>query len=364
MKKWFIEHKKQIILSLAGTLLPVLIGLLLWGRLPEQMVTHFGADAVPDGTSAKAFAVFVLPLVMAALDLLALVFTALDPGHRNQNKKALGMVFWIMPAISISVCGMMYAIALGKTAHPVMILPVMLGGLFVGIGNYMPKVKQNTTLGIKIYWTLHNEENWNKTHRFAGKCWVVGGVLMMLTAVLPTDWILALMLLALVPLLGLPIGYSYRIYREHKAQGIDYAAPPATKAQKRIRILVVVLVLALVAGLSVVMFTGDITYTCGEASMHIEASFSADMDVAYVDMEEIRLEEDFDIGSRTMGFGSARLSMGLFENRQLGSYTLYAYNSCDSMVLIRSGDEYLAFNARTEEETLALYEALLEKVGR
>ena len=117
MKKWFIQHKKQIILSLAGTLLSAVIGLLLWGRLPERMVTHFGADAVPDGTSAKAFAVFVLPLIMAALDLLALVFTALDPGHRNQNKKALGMVFWIMPVLSVSVCGMMYAIALGKTAQ-------------------------------------------------------------------------------------------------------------------------------------------------------------------------------------------------------------------------------------------------------
>lgn len=364
MKKWFIEHKKQIILSLAGTLLPALIGLLLWGRLPEQMVTHFGADAVPDGTSAKAFAVFVLPLVMAALDLLALAFTALDPGHRNQNKKALGMIFWIMPAISISVCGMMYAIALGKTAHPMMILPVMLGGLFVGIGNYLPKVKQNTTLGIKIYWTLHNEENWNKTHRFAGKCWVVGGVLMMLTAVLPTDWMLALMLLALVPLLGLPIGYSYRIYREHKVQGIDYAAPPATKEQKRIRILVVVLVLAVLIGVGVLMFTGDVTCTLGEDALTVESSFANGLALPYGEIDEIQFREDFDKGSRTMGFGSARLSLGVFESEEFPVYTLYAYNSCDAAVLIRSGQKWLAVNAKTAEETLALYEALLEKVGR
>ncbi|MBR6826072.1 MAG: hypothetical protein IKM59_05945 [Oscillospiraceae bacterium] len=55
--------------------------------------------------------------------------------------------------------------------------------------------------------------------------------------------------------------------------------------------------------------------------------------------------------------------MGAFENDEFKVYTLYSYNSCESMILIHSGDKVLAINAQTEAETLKLYETLLEKVG-
>lgn len=364
MKNWFLEHKKQVLLSLAGTLLPMVIGLILWNQLPDQMVTHFGADAVPDGTSGKAFAVFGLPAVMAALNLAALAITAADPGHRNQNKKALGMVFWIMPMISLTMTGVVYAIALGKSVDVLLVVPLLLGMLFVVMGNYMPKVKQNHTLGVKIYWTLNNEENWNKTHRFAGKCWVIGGLLMMLAAALPLPWMIPVMMIAIFLLAGAPIVYSYLIYRGHKAQGIEYAQPAETKQQKRNRLLVWVLILAILAAVAAMLFSGSITYTCGEETLRIESTAASGLEVAYQDLDSIELREEFDMGQRVMGYGSFRLSMGFFQNEELGDYTLYAYNSCESVILIRSGDKYLAINAKTPEETRALYETLLEKAGR
>lgn len=363
MKNWFLEHKKQVLLSLAGTFLPTLIGLILWNRLPELMVTHFGADAAPDGASGKAFAVFGLPAIMAALNLVALAITAADPGHKNQNKKALGVVFWIVPMISLTVCGMMYAVALGKNVDVMLILPLLMGVLFVAIGNYMPKVTRNKTLGVKIYWTLNNEENWNKTHRFAGKCWVIGGLLMLLTAALPLSWMLPVMLAAILLLAAAPAVYSYLIYRGHKAQGIEYTAPPATKQQKRNKILILVLILALLALLAALLFSGEITYTLGDDGLKIESTVASGLEVSYEEMDEIQLVEDFDKGVRAMGYGSFRLSMGFFQNEALGDYTLYAYNNCESVILIRSGEKYLAINARTEEETLAMYETLLEKLG-
>ena len=38
------------------------------------------------------------------------------------------------------------------------------GLLFMIIGNYLPKVKQNNTIGIRVVWTLQDEENWSATH--------------------------------------------------------------------------------------------------------------------------------------------------------------------------------------------------------
>ena len=68
-----------------------------------------------------------------------------------------------------SFYGIMYRAAFGKEFDLAFFMPAMLGVMFIFIGNYLPKVKQNRTLGIKISWALNNEENWNKTHRFGGK---------------------------------------------------------------------------------------------------------------------------------------------------------------------------------------------------
>ena len=43
------------------------------------------------------------------------------------------------------------------------------GTRFIVIGNYLPKIKQNNTIGIRIVLTLQDGENWNATHSFSGR---------------------------------------------------------------------------------------------------------------------------------------------------------------------------------------------------
>lgn len=364
MKTWLKECKWKIVLSTALTLLPMLIGLLLWNQLPDTITTHWGADGVADGFSGKAFAVFGLPAMMAGFNILCCLVTALDPKQAKQNKKAMGLVFWIMPIISACVCTFVYSAALGKTVDMFVLMPLLLGMMFVWIGNYLPKVQQNSTLGIKIYWTLYNEENWNKTHRLGGKVSVVGGIVTMLSALLPAQWMIAVMVAAMLAIVLVPMAYSYCIFRRHKAQGISYAAPAETKGQKTAKWVSLILVLAILAGTAVLMFTGDITYTCGSNGLQIEASYHEDLVVSYGEIDSIELRNDFDIGVRSMGFGSARLSMGNFRNDEFEMYTLYSYNSSDAMILVRSGEKVLAINCQTAEETEALYKILLTKCGK
>ena len=75
--------------------------------------------------------------------------------------------------------------------------------MFTIIGNYLPKARQNYTIGIKIPWTLANEENWNRTHRLAGYLWMACGILMIimcLTRFVPFEWLIGLFLImVLVP---------------------------------------------------------------------------------------------------------------------------------------------------------------------
>lgn len=360
MKNWILEHKKHIVLSLVGTLLPMVAGLLLWNQLPDTMVTHWGVSGA-DGISGKGFAVFGLPAILAALDLLALIVTAADPRQNGQNKKALGLIFWIMPLLSWSVCSTVFAVAMGKEVDILVILPLLMGMLFLVMGNYMPKVKQNSTLGIKISWTLRNEENWNKTHRLAGKLWVGGGLACMVTMLLPAEWMMGVILGVTLIMVAVPMIYSYSIYKKHTQQGIDYALPPERKSNITPVIVTAVMLAVTFTGVSVLLFTGDITYTPGESSMKIEATYEKTAEIPYAQMDAVEYRESFYPGARVWGFGSVKLSLGTFRNEEFGDYTIYAYNSCKSMIVIRSGNQYLAFNAETVEQTLELYHTLLDK---
>ena len=208
------KNKWKLIISSVIILIPIVAGLLIWNDLPEQIAVHWGSDGEPDGWSSKSFAVFGIPLILLALHWVCIFFTAHDPKNKEQNSKVFNMVLWITPIISLIVCGCSYVFALGNDINIGMIVCVIIGVTFVIVGNYMPKCKQNYTIGIKIPWTLQNEENWNKTHRFAGRLWVFGGLLLLATLLVPMDNIIYIVLPVTLLIALVPIIYSYAYYRK------------------------------------------------------------------------------------------------------------------------------------------------------
>lgn len=362
MKDNLKQNKWKILTSMLGSLLPMLIGVILWNKLPDNMMTHFGLDGTGDGTSSKAFAVFGLPAIIAAINGISIIAAVADPRQKDQSKKALGMVFWIMPIISIMCCGMMYSVALGKTVGVELLTPALLALMFLIFGNYLPKVKQNSTLGLKIKWTLCNEENWNLTHRFTGKVWFIGGIVMLIAMLLPTKWMIGVMLLDILAIVVLPLAYSYCIYKRHRQQGISYEVLPRTKQQKMVLILSLAAIGCILIFVLGLVFTGDITYTYTDSSLQVTNSYISGVELAYEDIDEIELRQNFDFGVRGYGFGSARLAMGVYQNDEFEAYTLYAYNSCETVVLVRAQGKVLVLNCGSAEETRILYDTLMTKV--
>ncbi|MBQ8869139.1 MAG: SdpI family protein [Oscillospiraceae bacterium] len=206
------QNKLKTVISTLAILLPIFVGLILWDKLPETIATHFGIDNNANGWSSKGFAVFGIPLVMAALHLFCLVVTSLDPKHKNIGKKPLGMVFWIIPSVSLVVMSVIYAMALGVNINVGFVCLLLIGALLVVMGNLLPKAKQNYTFGIKVPWALDDEDNWNKTHRLAGFCMVIAGLITLLTAFLQNPFIFFPVIAAA---LVVPIAYSYIHYKKH-----------------------------------------------------------------------------------------------------------------------------------------------------
>ena len=157
------KNLKVLIITSIIILLPMVAGLVLWNRLPEQIPFHWNAAGEVDGWASKGVAVFVPSAAMLALQWLCVLVTSTDPKKQNHPKKVVHLVFWLIPLITVFISALMYATALGGDVRVEMLMPILLGVVFIAIGNYMPKCKQNYTIGIKIPWTLASEENWNKT---------------------------------------------------------------------------------------------------------------------------------------------------------------------------------------------------------
>lgn len=207
------KNKWTLLISSIVILLPVVFGLIFWNDLPEQVVTHWGADGSADGWSSRACAVFRLPLFILAAHWICVLFTARDPRNSGQSRKVSGIVLWICPSTSLVAGIMVYANALGKPVESYSLAYLVVGLFLVIVGNYLPKCKQNSTIGIRVKWAMESEENWNATHRVCGKLWVIVGILMMVCACLPETLSVYVCLVLIAILSMVSMGYSYYYYK-------------------------------------------------------------------------------------------------------------------------------------------------------
>lgn len=358
------ENKFKVILSSAVILLPILFGLILWNQLPDTMATHWGADGRADGFSIKPLAVFGLPVTILAIHLFGLYFTGRDRKQKGQSKKALRIIFWIAPLISLFANGIVYAAALGKAFEFDLLMPVLCGLLFLLIGNYLPKIRQNRTLGIKVSWALHNEENWNKTHRLGGKVWVICGLAMLFSVFLPRAAMVTVTVCAMAAATVIPVVYSYCIYRKHRKEGVAYVRAPRSKAEKAAVGIIAGIVSALLLGAAVLIFTGKIALHFEDTSFRISATYWSDLEVDYSEIDSVSYREALDTGERVNGLGSLRLLSGNFQNEEFGRYTLYAYTGADAYVVLEIGEKTLVIGMKSSEETREIYRSLSERLEK
>ena len=203
-------NKRTLIVASVVTLLPILIGIYFWQQLPDVMATHVGTDSQANGYSSKAVAVFGFPLLCLAVLWIGAVVTANDPRKQNISPKLFTLGLWIAPLVSWLAAATIYYTNLGRAADVSFIGGLFMGALLIVIGNYLPKARQNYTIGIKLAWTLANEENWNRTHRMAGVLWIVGGVLLIALTLCraSSGWFVAVVAAIAV----IPCGYSFWLH--------------------------------------------------------------------------------------------------------------------------------------------------------
>ena len=294
------------------------------------------------------------------------VFVAIifyDNRNRQQNRKVIGMTIWIIPVITLLYNGIVRLVDMGADIENLFMAFIYYGTglMFMVIGNYLPKVKQNNTIGIRVIWTLQDEENWSATHRFSGKLWVASGVLCMLCGLFGESiaalvlYIVSIMAAAIVSIL-----YSYLFYKKKIAAGeklkIQYN-------KKTIVIYVIVSVFVVIFTIWT-LFWGGIDISFHDNDFTVEAQGWSDYTVDYEQIDSISYKENlFQNGNdrRTNGMGNLKYGMGNFRNDIYGDYIRYTHASCHSYVVMDIGGKILVVNGADDSETKRIYDTLIEK---
>jgi len=190
---------------------PAILAAFVYDKLPDEIAIHFDAAGNPNNYAPKFIAAFGLPLFLAIINFFVNFFISKDPKNENISSSMKFLTKWLIPLLSVVIMPVTLFKSMDADIPIDIIILSVVGLIIVLCGNYLPKCKQNYTVGIKLPWTLHSYENWNRTHRLSGKLWVLGGLLIILNSFIGLAWIM-IVIIALIIII--PVIYSYWLYKK------------------------------------------------------------------------------------------------------------------------------------------------------
>ena len=208
------EYKRTVLITSLLCLIPAFAGALLWNRLPASLPVHWNTAGQPDSFTSKPFAVFGVPCLILLVHLICARVTYIDPKRASVPMRILRLVLWICPVVSLIAALLTYSAAFNISIDVNMVVTVFVGLLLICIGNVLPETPPNYTIGIKLPWTLADEDNWHATHRLAGPLWILAGFLLLTTALLgllSANLLFAILMMIII----IPWIYSARLYKKN-----------------------------------------------------------------------------------------------------------------------------------------------------
>jgi len=204
----------QELLLIILTLLPLVIIFVYWNQLPQEVAIHYNIYGEANDWTSKNNLPYIFGGISLFLYLILLIVPMIDP--KKQVLK-MGNKFFIVKLIAITLVSLVLSLAVLASVKNLSfntLYPYILISFFIVFGNYLPAVKPNYFIGIRTPWTLENEIIWTKTHRFAGKLWVIGGVfILLITFFTPQSKMTMLTIIGTLALALIPTVHSYILYK-------------------------------------------------------------------------------------------------------------------------------------------------------
>lgn len=214
-----MNNRKKTNMIIAVITVAVLAAVMIaYPKMPDIIPVHWGKEGTVDGWGSKK-TIFAMWAIIAGINILMLFAEKYDP--KGENYKKFGKVFNVFRLCLTLFFAVLVIVMIITAFNPDAVdmnnlMFPMLGVLLIGMGNYMPKIKFNYTFGIKVPWTLASETVWNKTHRMAGPVWVIGGIVTMLSFLLPSTVTYVVMAAVIGVIIIVPTVYSYIEFNKEK----------------------------------------------------------------------------------------------------------------------------------------------------
>lgn len=196
---------KTLVITCIVCLLPIFLGLALWGDLPDSIAIHFNFYNEPDNFASKKFAVFGLPIMMAALQIVCCFINDINAHKYDRRIKLETVTKWIIPVMSIILQVITFGYSLGWNIDIRKAVAVIVGAIFLVTGNYLPKLDYINNYNV-------DSEKARKINRFIGFETVIMGILILITIFLPPI-ATAIWLFLLIPYTIISIIYGIKLGR-------------------------------------------------------------------------------------------------------------------------------------------------------
>ncbi|MFX3625045.1 MAG: SdpI family protein [Ectobacillus sp.] len=207
---------KHRIYPLILTLISIIMGIWAYYILPDTVPIHWNFKGEVDGYGSKLQVALIFPLMAVFMYVLLIALPKLDPRKENY-KKFQGSYHIIINAILtffVLIHGFVIASSAGYDMPISFIMPLAIGVLFIILGNYMPRVKQNYFVGFRTPWALQNEEVWRYTNRFGARMFMLAGILLAISAFLPAFAKTVFFIIAIIVATVIPFVASYLYYKK------------------------------------------------------------------------------------------------------------------------------------------------------
>ena len=206
---------KKNIIPFFTIFVSIFTSFLFYNELPVKMASHWNAQGIVDGYSSRVFNVLFFPLLEIFLFLLLTYVPKLDPKKKNiklfeSNYSlfiSIMMIFMYIVQLQVFLWNIDIKVPIETS------MPILMGILFIFVAHLIQSAKQNYTIGIRTPWTLASEKVWNKTHALGAKLFRVGGILTILSSLIPKYSFIALFAFILAPSIYLFI-YSYLEFKK------------------------------------------------------------------------------------------------------------------------------------------------------
>jgi uncharacterized membrane protein len=210
-----MRHRALIFWGIVA--LTVAVSLAAWDSVPAQIDSHWNARGEPDDTMPRFWGLFLMPIVLSAMTLLALWIPRIDPLGRN-----IALFRKYYDGFMLMLLLFMFAVHVflvlwnsGTKISPNFIFPPALGALFYAVGVLCGAAKRNWFIGVRTPWTLSSDAVWDKTHARAKPLFKLAGILS-LGGMFLGEHAIFLILALILGLTFYLVIYSYLEYRREQ----------------------------------------------------------------------------------------------------------------------------------------------------